>query len=339
MSRTAPVFGLAWLLVSAGAFAAPTASEKALAQSLFEDGRELLKAGKVSEACMKLAESQRLDPGGGTLLNLAICHEREGRLATAATEFEEAIALAVKDQRPEREKLAREHLAAIEPKIPRLTIRGADPAATVTLNGTVLATTALGTPLRVDLGLHVVKVEAPGKVPLTTTVSVVAGEKRTLDLPQLAEAPPPPLPDPMPPVVAPAPPVYAPAQVTPLPPPVYRPMPDLPDPKVEKRTNPWFWTSLALAGIGYATAGVTGYMALQARDDGRGRCVVSRGYCTDQDGIDALGRARTLAWVSTGALAVGSIFTFIALATPSKRTVFVPTLGDGTTALSMTTTF
>jgi len=46
-----------------------------LADALFRQGRELLEQERFAEACVKLAESQRLDPKLATLMYLADCHE------------------------------------------------------------------------------------------------------------------------------------------------------------------------------------------------------------------------------------------------------------------------
>src|SRR5258708_3181546 len=91
------------------------ASEGALAEMLYRQGRALIGEGKVSEACPKFAESYRLDAATGTLLNLALCHEIEGKLATAWLEFSRAVALARRDRRHDRVRFAQERLAVIEP--------------------------------------------------------------------------------------------------------------------------------------------------------------------------------------------------------------------------------
>ena len=57
-----------------------TPEEKAVATALFKEARELMDRGEIAAACDKFAESQRLEPAGGTLLNLAVCNEKRGRL-------------------------------------------------------------------------------------------------------------------------------------------------------------------------------------------------------------------------------------------------------------------
>lgn len=85
----------------------PSTTDKATADALFRAGKELLESGKVAEACAKLAESQRIDPRLGTLLNVAACHEQEGRTATAWSEFNEAASQAAIAKQAERETFAR----------------------------------------------------------------------------------------------------------------------------------------------------------------------------------------------------------------------------------------
>ncbi|MFM2417004.1 MAG: hypothetical protein RL385_1727, partial [Pseudomonadota bacterium] len=88
------LLGAAWLGAVAGARAETNAADKAAAEALFDRGLQLLRDGKVSEACSALEESESIEPGIGTMLYLADCYERLGRTASAWALFREAASRA-----------------------------------------------------------------------------------------------------------------------------------------------------------------------------------------------------------------------------------------------------
>src|SRR5262249_31988368 len=93
------------------------------AAHLFVEAKELMNAGQTAEACEKLEASLALDPGGGTLMQLAYCREVEGKLARSHARYQEALALAEREGNVRRVALAREHLAALGPRLGRMEIR------------------------------------------------------------------------------------------------------------------------------------------------------------------------------------------------------------------------
>jgi TolA-binding protein len=83
---------------------------RAAAQATFEHARELMSQGKFAEACAKFQESFGLDPAIGSLLNLAVCEEKLGRIDRACSAFGEAAIMAARVGQPEREAVARQRM-------------------------------------------------------------------------------------------------------------------------------------------------------------------------------------------------------------------------------------
>jgi tetratricopeptide (TPR) repeat protein len=94
--------------------------DPAASETLFKEGRRLMKSRDFASACPKLEESLRLDPAAGTLINLAECEEQLGRTASAWQHWRAAA-----DSLPAGDKrrgVALNRASALEKALPRLTI-------------------------------------------------------------------------------------------------------------------------------------------------------------------------------------------------------------------------
>jgi hypothetical protein len=151
----------------------------AMSEALFQEAKRLIAAGKYAEACPKLEESYRLDPGTGTLLNLGICYDKTGRTAKAWAKFNEAASSARREGRADRFKLATDHAKALEATLSRLMVAVAPGAEVsgleVRVDDTVLGKASWGFAMPYDPGAHQVTATAPGKKPYKA--SVVLGPK------------------------------------------------------------------------------------------------------------------------------------------------------------------
>src|SRR3954471_7930283 len=140
---------------------------RAAAQALFDSARTLMAQGNFNEACPKLEESQRLDPGVGTQFNLAVCYEAVGRNASAWSLFLEVAASAHRAAERAREEVARTRAASLEPKLSKLRIVVPDDARTDglrVLRGTVaVGPGQWGVALPTDPGTYAITASAPGK--------------------------------------------------------------------------------------------------------------------------------------------------------------------------------
>jgi hypothetical protein len=164
---------------------------------LFREGEELFDARNFSEACTKFATSHDLDPKLGTLLNLAFCHESEGRTARARAEFDEALTWAMQRGQRDREQFAREHLSSLEKRLSYLVLEApasevavdAEPV-DVRVDGQIIARSRWGAPILVDPGLHMLTATAPKKEPQPLLFYVEPGPAtRTVRIPTLLDDP------------------------------------------------------------------------------------------------------------------------------------------------------
>lgn len=168
--------------------AAQSASANSVAaQTLFDEARALMKAKRFAEACKKLEASQKLDPGAGTLLNLATCYEQNGQTASAWITYKDAAAASAA-RHPDWVTEANEQAAALEPRLSHLTITvSAVPGLVVTRDGVVVEPSTYGVALPVDPGSHTIEASAPGHASYSTKLEVgAAKDEKTIAIPALA---------------------------------------------------------------------------------------------------------------------------------------------------------
>jgi hypothetical protein len=181
-SMTVARFASALAIVGCAALAPSVARAAepghARADALFREGRALLDAKKYDEACPKLAESQKMEPGSGTLLALAMCHEGQGKTATAHRELLETAALARRNGRQDLAAAAEKRAKAMEPSLTRLVVRLPDDEGasySVKLDDQPLADDARGKAIVVDPGEHRVVASAQGRVARSYVVRATGG--------------------------------------------------------------------------------------------------------------------------------------------------------------------
>lgn len=273
--------------------AAPAPADTALAETLFRQGKELLAKQDFEAACPKLAESYRIDPGAGVLLALALCHEGQGRLASAWIELNDVITASA-STRPDRAAFAREHAAAIEPQLSTLTIDVAPALAELAdvellRDGVRLERPAWGATSPIDGGDHLLEARAPGRKTWRLRVSMAPSrDRRILHVPAL---------DPESAAIG-----------------------EAPAPSDARR----MW-GYGLSGLGIAAIGAGAYFGIAAVvkiHDAKSQCPSPPG-CTNASALDTNSeglRDATIADVAIGAgLVAGIIGTYLVLSSPTSR--------------------
>lgn len=170
------------------------AGDAATAQALFDEATALKSKEDWAGACPKFESSYKLDPALGTLLNLANCLEKLGKIASAWARWEEAFQWATQhgDDRAEYAKTQRD---ALVPRLPKLQIDVTGRAASLSIerDTSKITDAMIGVPLPVDPGDHTVFVKRDDEVLRTEKIKVVEAQsaKISLDLAAIEKAAPP----------------------------------------------------------------------------------------------------------------------------------------------------
>ena len=313
----------------------PAAAQPGDADVLFQQGKALLERGLVDEACQKLTDSLARARRGGTLLNLAVCREKQGRIATALRLFEEARTRAGSDGRADREELAREHVDALRPRLSWLTVElapGADvPGLVVRRDDAELPRQSWGVIEAVDPGEHTVTAAAPGRASFEVRERVDADDARiVVTIPLLAPA----LERPSP-AAAPEPPSRA---TTPVPP------SRAPAPEPARRGAPAWKVPLGIGALVVGAAGVVAGAALGTEailDSNASKQLCPANRCTTDEGFAKNQHARTAATGSDIAFPAGLLvagagtWLLISARVSAAGMRLLPTVGPGAAGLSL----
>lgn len=192
------------------------AQSVATAKSIYELGLKQMEAGNYVIACPAFAESQRLDPRALTLLALAACYDRWGKIATAVASFDDFLREyakmppARKAQYEARARKAERRRLELLPQVPNLTLNlppDAPEGVEVQRNGVEVSAASLGVPLPMDPGEYVVTTQVGNGPMFETRISLDRGVTKvvTLEVKLPAQAPSPPRMPEQPPVRAPEP--------------------------------------------------------------------------------------------------------------------------------------
>jgi hypothetical protein len=141
------------------------AGDEALADSLFQEGQAAMGRQDYKAACDAFAASHKADPAPGTLVNLGICNEKQGKIASAWSAFNGARELAVQKGQTERASAAKGEADRLLPNVQKVqfALNGTYDGLVVKRDGETVPNEALRFPVAIDPGKHHLDVSANGK--------------------------------------------------------------------------------------------------------------------------------------------------------------------------------
>jgi hypothetical protein len=305
MNATRAVAVLITMLTMAVSVRAYAETSSANGEEFFQLGRAALSEGKYELALSYFEQSYEADPALGTLLNLAVCEEKLGRLAEALLHLD--AALKTVPTMDKRRPLIVERLAELERRTPRLTIRVHPPigkGTIVVLDSRPLDPTDLGRTIRVDPGRHKLTCAGSSGDRCALEFTIVEGENSTKNLAISTSRP------------------HAPSPV----------------PAIENRRSPPERRTPVLAyglgafGIASIAAGLaTGVVVIQKKQVVEEHCDADG---CDPTGVDAADSGKTFSQIATvltglGVVAVGSsVYLMVTSPTSTQSAAAVSVVGE-----------
>ena len=250
----AAVAALITALGSTSLARAGSPEDRAAARQHANQAQELAKKGKHAEACGHWQEVERLDPKLPTLMELAACSEKLGRVVEAQGFWALARDRAKRDEKPQSKARAEERLAAVQKRVAQLTLQLAPSApagAQVLRDDVPIEPAALGGALPTNPGEHVIVVKLAGHDDAKYSVKLAAGDKQTvaIDVGPQAKSQSSPPPAAALPAASPLP-SAAPAPASPT--------VAAPPPPAEPQAPTGWWSEQRTAGVIFGSAGLVG---------------------------------------------------------------------------------
>jgi len=267
-------------------------AEDAKAKALFDQGLDDMLEERFDRGCLALQQSYALEPLPGVAFTVGECYFRGGKLAAAQEQLEKFKAqfatMSAKEKKGQlhRMALANKRLAELPARVPQLTIRlpARAPAGTIVVhNGTELPADGLGSPKSFEIGKHEFLVKLPSGAEISRGLLLHEGDRRTitLDLPGSKS----------PSVVETASEAGDDGDRTPL--------------LTRDTMRLMAYISGGVGATGLLVGAITGGVVLSEKSTVDANCVGQR--CNDE-GLDAVDTAQTLATVSTVSIVMGLVF-------------------------------
>jgi hypothetical protein len=311
---------------------AQNSEDKAAARATAQAGLQAMDEKRWSDAVDLLSRAESLMHAPTILLNLARSYAQLGKLVQAQEAYNQVAheTLAANASQPfvRAQADAQSELAALQPRVPMLTIKiASSPSLAVTMDGEQVRSAILGLPMPVNPGDHTLRATADGMAPGETKVSLKEGERQSASLTLV----------PLPPSAAGATPASAATPAAPE---------GSPAPKAGLSTMQIAGIGAGAVGVvGLALGGVFGAMAFSAKSQqqsdcaGPGNCTNRAGALSEHDSVNSDATLSTVAFVAGGVLVAGGVtLFFMGRSTEEKKPValtVVPGFGPGAAFASL----